>query len=77
MRLGLFDAKSSHKNSYLDISTDVVGQSKHIEASRTIARKSMILLRNEDNTLPLVKGKRIAVVGNAADDGGAILGKMN
>lgn len=38
----------------------------HLKASREIAGKSMVLLKNEKNLLPLKTGKRIAVIGPLA-----------
>lgn len=55
MRLGLFDTKSTKKNSYDEISTDVIGSKEHIELSIKAARKSMVLLKNDDQTLPFAK----------------------
>lgn len=41
----------------------------HIEASRDVAKKSIVLLKNENNVLPLKKDiKSIAVIGPLADD---------
>lgn len=38
----------------------------HHEAARKIASQSMVLLKNEDNILPLKKNERIAVIGQMA-----------
>lgn len=54
-RLGMFDAKSDKKISYDEISTDIVGKREHLLASVKAARKSMILLKNEGQLLPLPK----------------------
>lgn len=48
------------------------------EASRALARelatRSIVLLHNENQALPLPAGRRVAVVGPRADDPGAMLG---
>ncbi len=47
---------------------------RHLEAARDMARKSLVLLRN-DGTLPLDKGiRRLAVIGPLADDQSDLLG---
>ena len=38
----------------------------HLEAALDVAKKSMVLLKNEYSTLPLKKGERIAVIGELA-----------
>jgi len=70
--LGLFD------NPYR---TDAVKEEKtllckeHIDAARDISRKSIVLLKNENNTLPLKKNlKKIAVVGPLAENAAEMLG---
>ncbi len=40
----------------------------HREASREVATKSMVLLKNEDQTLPLSKDKKVAVIGPFAEE---------
>jgi beta-glucosidase len=47
----------------------------HLETSRRLAEKSMVLLKNEENILPLPKkGKTIAVIGPMAQARRALLG---
>ena len=58
LRLGLFDAMSQKKLSYDEISTDIVGSKANVEHSIKAARKSMILLQNEQSLLPLPKVRR-------------------
>lgn len=49
--------------------------SEHIKAAREVARRSIVLLKNENNTLPLKKDlKKIAVVGPLADSAEDMLG---
>ena len=40
---------------------------EHHELARKIARECMVLLKNEERTLPIAKGSKIAVVGRYAD----------
>ncbi len=68
MRLGLFD--DPEKNPYNHISPSVVGSKEHQELALEAARQCIVLLKNENNMLPLNmdKIKSIAVVGiNAAN----------
>lgn len=48
---------------------ELVGCKAHVELAREVAEKSAVLLKNENNLLPLSKSKmqRIAVVGSLAD----------
>lgn len=65
--LGMFDPDD--KESYAKIPYNVVESKQHIQQALEMARKSMVLLKNKNNVLPLNKSiKKIAVVGpNAAD----------
>lgn len=68
MRLGLFDNKDS--NPYNKISPSIVSSPKHQALALEAARQSIVLLKNDKNTLPinLNKVKSIAVIGiNAAN----------
>ncbi len=47
---------------------------EHRAAAREVARKSVVLLKNEKNTLPLSKSARIAVVGPLADNKTELIG---
>jgi len=47
---------------------------EHLEASLDVAKKSMVLLKNDNNVLPLVKGEKIAVVGELAASTRDLLG---
>jgi beta-glucosidase len=70
-RLGLFD------NPYADEArerSDIMN-AEHLAAAREIAGRSMVLLRNERETLPLAKSlKAIAVIGPLADDQKNLIG---
>lgn len=70
-RLGLFE------NPYVDETREgrEILTTAHRAAARRIAGRSMVLLKNENNLLPLAKtAKSIAVVGALADDPKAPLG---
>ena len=43
-----------------------VGSEKHRELARKAVRKSMVLLKNESNILPLDKNEKLTVVGSGA-----------
>lgn len=73
--LGLFDPNVT--NPYRDITTDVVGSADHQATSLLAARKSMVLLQNHDNLLPLKRGLNIALIGTDADSGEDLLGNYN
>ena len=77
LKLGLFAPKGDVK--YENISYDVVDSEKHRLASLETARKSMVLLKNEGNLLPLDKNKikKIAVIGSNSDDLEVLLGNYN
>ena len=64
VRMGLFE------NPYVDESLldQVVALPEHRQASRIVAQRSMVLLRNEGGLLPLSKDlKNVAVIGPVAD----------
>ena len=46
----------------------------HLDASLDVARKSMVLLKNDNNTLPLKKGEKIVVIGQLATSTRDLLG---
>jgi beta-glucosidase len=50
-----------------DYAAEVVGCEAHRRLAREAAQKSIVLLRNEGNLLPLANVKRVAVVGRLAD----------
>ena len=63
MMLGLFDDPA--KNPYNALSPSIVGCEKHKNMALEAARQSLVLLKNENNFLPInpKKIKSIAVVG--------------
>lgn len=74
MKLGLFDAPE--KVPYNAIRYDVVDCPKHKEINERAARKSVVLLKNEKQMLPLNKEriKTIGVIGPNANNRKALIG---
>ncbi len=74
MRLGMFD--SLERNPYGNIGMDVIDCDAHKAVALKMAHESMVLLKNEKNTLPLKakKMKRIAVVGPNAKNEKVMMG---
>ena len=71
-RLGLFDPLGS--NEFDKISEDVVRSESHLDLSYEAASKSLVLLKNKDNTLPLDPNMRnLFVTGPTATDAQALL----
>ncbi len=64
--LGLFD--DPYRGTDPAREKAVVGSREHIELSREAGRKSVVLLKNDQDLLPLDKGRRIALIGPFADD---------
>lgn len=74
--LGMFDPEDNVPWSKL--SYDIVASEKHRQQALDVARQSMTLLKNENQTLPLSKNiKRIAVVGANAADSMMLWGNYN
>ncbi|MGD2174424.1 MAG: glycoside hydrolase family 3 N-terminal domain-containing protein [Candidatus Brocadiaceae bacterium] len=70
--LGLFD-----ENRYPDLeeAEEIIGCEEHRALAREAARQSIVLLKNDDNLLPLSGAlERVAVIGPNADDPEAQLG---
>lgn len=75
-RLGMFDPASMVK--YAQTPETVLESPEHKALSLKMARQSIVLLKNENNTLPLKKTlRKIAVVGPNADNAVAVLGNYN
>ncbi|WP_205500367.1 glycoside hydrolase family 3 C-terminal domain-containing protein [Rufibacter psychrotolerans] len=75
-RLGMFDPAAMVK--YAQTSPDVLESAPHKAHSLKMAQQSMVLLKNDKNTLPLKKNlKKIAVIGPNADNPIAVLGNYN
>jgi len=71
--LGLFDDPYKYCNPELE--KTMLFHPDHLEASLDIAKKSIVLLKNEDNFLPLKKqGLKIGLIGELAADKNSPLG---
>ncbi|MDA3866723.1 MAG: glycoside hydrolase family 3 C-terminal domain-containing protein [Salinivirgaceae bacterium] len=72
MQLGMFDPDEMVP--FAKIDTSVLECEEHTSHALKMARESMVLLKNENNILPLNKSmKKIAVVGPNADDEAVLL----
>lgn len=75
-RLGMFDPPAMVK--YAQTPETVLERQEHKAHALKMARQSIVLLKNENNTLPLGKNiKKIAVIGPNADNPIAVLGNYN
>jgi len=75
-RLGMFDPPSMVK--YTNAPASTLEAPAHRALALKMAQQSIVLLKNENNTLPLKKTiKKIAVVGPNADNRVAVLGNYN
>ncbi|MBS3821407.1 MAG: glycoside hydrolase family 3 protein [Planctomycetes bacterium] len=73
MRLGMFDPPESVSHS--SIPEDVLDCEEHRSLAREMARKSIVLLKNKDNLLPLPKDlTALLLVGPNIDDKHVLLG---
>ncbi|GGO91017.1 glycoside hydrolase family 3 N-terminal domain-containing protein [Stakelama pacifica] len=71
-RLGLFEDPYRFGDAARERS--VLLSAGHRAASRQAAQRSIVLLRNEGDLLPLRKGQRIALIGALADDASSAIG---
>ena len=71
-RLGLFDDPFRFGDAARE--RVVLGSAEHRAAARRAAQRSIVLLRNEDEVLPIAAGRRIALIGALADDASSTLG---
>ena len=62
MRMGLFEQPNTNIKDYPDF-----GSAKHAKIALEAAIETMVLLKNQNNTLPLQQGKRILVTGPNAN----------
>ena len=77
MRLGVYDPPSRLPWASMNVA-NTVDSPKHRALALEAARKSIVLLKNQDGTLPLKKGLgTIAVIGPNAGDVEAMLGNYN
>ncbi|MEI6753112.1 MAG: beta-glucosidase BglX [Paludibacter sp.] len=70
--LGLFDDPYRYCNEARE--KREIYSAAHLEASLDVAKKSMVLLKNSNNVLPLKKGEKIAVIGQLATSTRDLLG---
>lgn len=70
--LGLFDDPYKYCNEERE--KRLVYAPEHLEATLDVAKKSMVLLKNNNNVLPLKKGEKIAVIGELASSTRDLLG---
>jgi beta-glucosidase len=61
-RIGLLDERKPH-----EFANNFLKSDKHQALARQAVRESLVLLKNNDNTLPLLSTKRIGVMGKAAN----------
>ncbi|HON03117.1 MAG TPA: beta-glucosidase BglX [Paludibacteraceae bacterium] len=71
-KLGLFDDPYRYCNEEREKRT--IYAPEHLEAAFDVAKRSMVLLKNENNVLPLKKGEKIAVIGELAASKRDLLG---
>ncbi|MBS1660859.1 MAG: glycoside hydrolase family 3 C-terminal domain-containing protein, partial [Bacteroidetes bacterium] len=75
-KLGMFDP--AEKVKYANIPYSVVDSKEHKDLALEAAHKSIVLLKNQNNTLPLKKDiKTLAVIGPNADEWSMLLGNYN
>lgn len=73
--LGLFE--DPYKYSDVQREKETVMKPEFIEASRDVARKSIVLLKNDREVLPLSKAKKLAVIGPLADNKREMIGSWS
>jgi beta-glucosidase len=75
-KLGMFDPPSAVRYAQIPMST--VDSAEHRALALQVARESIVLLRNDDDVLPLRKNMgTLAVIGPNADDWRMLLGNYN
>jgi beta-glucosidase len=75
-KLGMFDSQDKVKWSKIPYS--VLDNAAHKSLARRVAQESMVLLKNQNNALPLSKNiKTLAVIGPNADQWRVMLGNYN
>ena len=60
--LGMFDGRKPHLYPH-----NYIGYNKHRAIARQAVRESIVLLKNNNNTLPIKSGKHILVIGDSAN----------
>ncbi|MEZ9132549.1 glycoside hydrolase family 3 N-terminal domain-containing protein [Vibrio breoganii] len=67
MRAGLWD-KSQPSERLLAGKQSLIGATEHREVAREAVRKSLVLLKNKHQLLPLKRDQKVLLTGSAADD---------
>ena len=75
--MGLFDDPHRNLDLNLDIDTMFADNRLHRQEAKEVARRSIVLLKNNNNVLPISKNAKIAVVGPLADSKRDILGSWS
>ncbi|NUF27435.1 beta-glucosidase BglX [Gilliamella sp. ESL0254] len=75
--MGLFSDPYRKLDPKLDIETMFADDRLHREEARDVARRSIVLLKNANEILPLSKNKKIAVIGPLSDSKRDILGSWS
>lgn len=70
--LGLFDDPYKYMNE--ENEKKLIYSKEHLQAAYDVAVRSMVLLKNEQEALPLKKGERLAVIGELANSQRDLLG---
>lgn len=76
-RIALGEMDDDNLVPWTKIPASVISSKEHANLSLQMARESMTLLKNENNILPLKKGKKIAVIGPNADNERMMWGNYN
>ena len=71
-KLGLF--KDPYRYSDKEKEKELILHKDHLELARDAARKSIVLLKNKDEVLPLKQNQKVALIGPLADDQFHIIG---
>ncbi|WP_206052164.1 glycoside hydrolase family 3 N-terminal domain-containing protein [Nonlabens xiamenensis] len=74
-KLGLFEDPYRYSNEELE--TEVVLSEENLAFAREVAQKSMVLLKNDKQTLPLKDNQKIALIGPLAADEFHIIGNWS
>lgn len=74
-KLGLFDDPYKYLN--LKRSEEIPGAQAHVDQARLTAQDCQVLLKNENNLLPLAKNAKIALVGPMADRANDMVGSWS
>lgn len=75
--MGLFSDPYRNLDPKFDIETMFADNRLHRKEARDVARRSIVLLKNDNHVLPLSKNQKIAVVGPLADSKRDVLGSWS